>query len=161
MQFFEDKQNVLMLILAVVVLVAAVVSIVSEIPENEWKSAKLSFDVGGITAEGNVDLRDTESIYTPKLTKCTGLHIMRDYDADVTFTVFFFDAEDAFVSSVVVPGRQYNVERGDMPVSEDGRQAIGFRLAVIYNDSKEAFSEYDAYKLGKKFDVEISTLAAE
>lgn len=158
MTFFEDRQNVLMLILAVVVLVTAVVSVVASIPQPEWKSAKLSFEVGGITADGDVDLSNTQSVYTKKLIECTGLHIIRDFDADVTYTVFFFDANDDFVSSVVVEGRQYNLERGKMPVSEDGRQAVGFRIAVVNNNSKEAFSQYEAYKMKGKFDVEITRL---
>ena len=158
MTFFEDRQNVLMLILAVVVLVAAVVAVVADMPQNEWNPTKLSFDVGGITDAGDVDLSDTQSLYTKKLTKCTGLHIIRAYDAEITFIVFFFDADDRLVSSVVVEGRQYNVERGKMPISEDGRQAVGFRISVVNNDSDATFSQYEAYQMKGKFDVEITTL---
>ena len=158
MDLFEKWQNVFAAIAIVLVLVVAVVAVIAQTPAPEWKSAKLSFDVGGITADGDVDLNNTQSVYTKKLTECTGLHIIRDYDADVTYTVFFFDADDNLVSSVTVEGRQYNVERGKMPVSEDGRQAVGFRIAVVNNNSKEAFSQYEAYKMKGKFDVEITRL---
>ena len=160
MNFIDGPRDVAMIAVAVLVIVATVIGVLVSAPRPEWKSVNLSFDVGGITSTGDVDLNNTASIYTPKLTACSRLHIMRAYNADVTFTVFFFDENDVFVSSVEVTGRQFNVDT-NMPVSEDGRQAVGFRISVVDNNSKAAFSRYDAYQLGKKFEVEISTLAAD
>ena len=57
-----------------------------------------AFSVGGLNATGEyVERKD--AIYTEDLITVDGLRIERDFESTVTFTVFFYDSDKAFIEA--------------------------------------------------------------
>jgi hypothetical protein len=87
--------------------VALIGNLVNKSNDEELKEIHPTFEVGGLTEDGKY-LENKESIYTKKSFECQGLNVKLDFDADVTYQIFFYDELDEFVSKTNVLSVGYN-----------------------------------------------------
>ena len=66
----------------------------SEVLKEETKVIHPSFEVGGINAEGKGDKDLNGSIYTKESFECQGLEVKLDFDAEVSYQIYYYNDLD-------------------------------------------------------------------
>ena len=66
--------------------------------EKTTKKISPSFSIGGLKSDGKY-LETKESIYTKELFECRGLTITPDFESQVSYQIFFYDAEGEFLEA--------------------------------------------------------------
>ena len=92
------KRNLKRLIstVLVVVLVAALCGTLISVLTNAANTIHPSFAVGALDNNGK-HVADEQSIYTKKAFECVGLRIEPDFDAHVTYDVYYYDEDESFL----------------------------------------------------------------
>ena len=106
-RFFRRKsllRNIILGILVVVTVGAAVGGVVALTRNADKIEAELSYTsvgwtkyrVGGLDGQGNFD-GTQEAIYTKDAFECQGLNVDLDFDAEVSYEIFFYNQDNIFV----------------------------------------------------------------
>ena len=66
--------------------------------EKTTKEISPSFSIGGLKSDGTY-LETKESIYTKEVFECRGLTITPDFESQVSYQIFFYDAEGEFLEA--------------------------------------------------------------
>ena len=77
------------------------VSALSKKLREDTKTIHPTFEVGGINAEGKGDKDMNSSIYTKEGFECKGLEIKLDFDANIKYSVYYYDEYDNYISNTV------------------------------------------------------------
>lgn len=75
------------------------ISALSKKLKEDMKVITPKFEVGGINAEGKGDKDMDGSVYTKESFECKGLEVKLDFDAKVTYQVFYYDKLDNYLSA--------------------------------------------------------------
>ena len=75
------------------------VSALSNKLKEETKVIYPTFEVGGIGEDGKGNRDETGSIFNKESFECAGLEVKLDFDARVSYSVFYYDDMDMFISS--------------------------------------------------------------
>ncbi len=131
--------------------------------EDGLKTIHPTFSVGGLTNTGKYE--DTEySIYTKESFGCQGLKVEVDFDSNIEYQAYFYDADDNFVSASeiyeeghtfevpypafyarleVTPIWENNVEEKDKELGYFDTFKYGNQLTVKVNETQTAnYNEY-------------------
>lgn len=144
---YARKPNVLRILIYVLVAVmsaallgGAIFGIMKLVEYNnsETKSPSLNWQVGALDANG--DYRATKgSIYTKDPFDCQGLTVELDFEANVSYQIYFYDSEVKFISSTAVMTDNFKSE--NIPVI-----AAKARIVVTpKNDNDISSSERRSY----------------
>lgn len=94
----KDWRNIVITIV-VALLTFGVISGVATLFDSETKTVHPLFIVGGIDETTGEHLETDGSIYTRDSFDCEGLAVELDFDAHVTYQVFYYDELDNFISA--------------------------------------------------------------
>lgn len=97
-RFKSDWKSILITVLVVVLSLGAVGG-VATLLSGDTKTIHPMFTVGGINADDGTYLETSESIYTKDMFECEGLEIIPDFEANVTYQVFFYDENGDYTES--------------------------------------------------------------
>ena len=104
MKFKFKKNSKFKKILCAVLVIGAVVGIgalVSSFARNDDKTVRSSeFSVGALDENGKY-VEDKQSIYTKDAFECVGLRIEPDFEADLTYDVYYYDANEKLLEAKV------------------------------------------------------------
>lgn len=75
------------------------VSALSKKLKEDTKVIHPTFEVGGINAEGKGDKDMNGSVYTKDSFECKGLEVKLDFDAKITYQVYYYDDLDNYISN--------------------------------------------------------------
>ena len=112
--------------------------------EKTTKKISPSFSIGGLTSQGKY-LETKESIYTKELFECRGLTITPDFESQVSYQVFFYNAEGEFIRATSKQTGEFN----SVPLL-----ATHARLVVTPNDDTE-IKFYEVNKYAKQLKIEV------
>ena len=189
MKFKFKKNSKFKKILCVVLVIGAVVvigALVSSLARNDDKTVRSSeFSVGALDENGKY-VEDKQSIYTKDAFECVGLRIEPDFEADLTYDVYYYDANEKLLEAKVGLTEVYDE---DFPLAKlcrvvihpaipEGETAKDFKISWNevksfakqvkitvdknqdnrYSDSVNLYAAENA-QLGKTFNAEASTVA--
>lgn len=113
--------------------------------EETTKIINPSYAVGGLTEQGQY-LETKESIYTKDAFACQGLDIEIDFDNNISYRIFFYDADNDFLTST---GKlQENYDETTTPIE------ARYARVVITPDDDDKISWFE--KSGYANQIEIS-----
>ena len=102
MRFSNSPWKTALIVVLVVALSAGAVfglrAMFSEDKEDAKKEISLSYSVGSLTDAGKYEVDSESGIYNKEAFECQGLRVTPDFDADVTYEVFFYDEDGYFIS---------------------------------------------------------------
>ena len=104
----------------------------------EYKTVHPEFVYGSITADGKYDFEAKNSIVTKEAIACTKFKINKDFNADYTFTFYYYDANGGLVTMQKMTGDFLDVGYRQMP-----DDAVSIRI-VISNFA--GFSDWDCFR---------------
>lgn len=104
----------------------------------EYKTQHPEFVYGGITAEGKYDFSIKNSIVTADAIKCTKFRIDRDFDADYTVSIYYYNSDGELVTVQRMTGDNLDIGYREMP---EGAESIRI---VISNFA--GFSDWDCFR---------------
>lgn len=158
MKFFNisnKTKNILKKVGAIVLAAAlaiggiTLVTSLVERSKEDFKETRLSYDIGGITADGSYDKDAKNAIYTNKAIECTGIHLEADFDSDITFEVHFYDEEGKWLSMQQNDGLKLLVD--EMPEG-----AVAVRVVIRPADDDEV-GIIEKYTYANQLTVKIRT----
>ena len=93
--------QVLSIVLLVALGVTAIfgVSALSKKLQEDKKIIHPTFEVGSINADGKGNRNDDGSIFTKEAFECAGLEVKLDFDAQIKYSIFYYDDMDTFIMS--------------------------------------------------------------
>ncbi len=149
------KVGIILLCVIVVGLVAS--TIVGAQDESDYKTVNLSWDVGGINDTGVYDKEIEDSIYTMKRLDCTDIHLVADFNSDISYKVFFYDENDTFLTMVTNEGLELLIENEEFPGN-----AAGVRIVITPNsDENGEIGLFEKYEYANQLTVKVRTEEAD
>lgn len=154
---YKKKMNirkVLSMILCGVLLVGAVfgaISIGKKITDNS-KTITPKFTVGSLDVNGEY-VESKASLYTKDYFECKGLVVNLEFDSNVTYTIFYYDENNDFVS---MSGPHLRSLEADVPL-----EAVYARLVITPLWSADIPAEdrvchwYDTYKYTRQIEIRV------
>lgn len=141
-------KSILAIGLAVVAAVGAAFGISALVKKTEETTKEINpkFEIGGLTEEGKY-LETKESIYTKDLFECKGLNVEPAFDSDVSYRIFFYDYNDAFVSATAKLTANYE-EEVDVFVKSA-------RIVITPNDDS-SISWYEKSGYAKQLTIKVN-----
>lgn len=92
--------SIIALVLVIALGVAIVVGVTSAIRSKTETLSPFIFSVGDLGESGEY-IKSEQSLYTKESFNCIGLRIDLDFEADMTYDVYYYDYDDRFVESRV------------------------------------------------------------
>ena len=136
-------KRILSIVLGVAVLAGAIALVANLVkPKNDdgLKEIHPTFEVGGLNETGEfVDTK--ESIYTKKAIEYSELKVSLDFDADVTYQLFYYDEDDKFVSKSEV------LTKGHSEVLKNETKFVRILVTPVYADATDEDKEIKWYEI--------------
>ena len=98
-RFLKNLLNVVLIMGVVGALVGLVGNLSSRSDKEGYVKVHPTFEIGGLSVEDGSYLVSEGSIYTKEMFDCKGLIVTPDFDAEVTYTICFYDENGNFVES--------------------------------------------------------------
>ena len=114
--------------------------------DDDYVKVNPTYSVGGLTDYGKFDdVKD--SLYTKEVFECKGIEVQLDFDADITYEIYFYDEDENFVSKTEELSSSYKDECPEEAVyarivihptfdEDDKEPSISF-IDRIYNNYKK------------------------
>ena len=137
-------KRILSIVLGIAVLAGAIALVANLVkPKNDdngLKEIHPTFEVGGLNETGEfVDIK--ESLYTKKAIEYSELKVSLDFDADVTYQLFYYDADDKFVSASEV------LTKGHTEVLKNETKFVRILVTPVYADATDEDKEIKWYEI--------------
>lgn len=145
------------LVIATIVGIGALVShfVSNKADEDGRVEVNLSYEIGGLTAYGKY-AETKESIYTKEAFKCDGLYIEPEFDATITYQVFFYDGLGNFISSTASLEGYYTDE-----IPADSSYARIVITPKWDKDEEKKINIFQVNKYAKQLNVKVSNESRE
>ena len=98
--------NIVLIALSCILVFGLVFGIAKTVGDKDTKTIHPSFSVGSLTADGKYQESENQ-IYTKKAFECTGLNVALDFDAEITYQIFFYNYDGAFLESTTSLSAHY------------------------------------------------------
>lgn len=140
-------------IILIVILAFAVIGGIGSCTKDETDNVSMfTFERGDLDKNGE-HVESKRAVYTKKAFECLGLKCTPDFDGHITYDVYYYDVNGAFIDSVTGITGTYNY---DHPFATHAR-------VVIYPDIPEDETEddyeipfYKVYSVANKLDITVS-----
>ena len=114
--------------------------------EKTTKKPNLSWSVGGLNTEGQY-LKTKETIYTKDIFACKGLSVTLDFESQVQYKIFYYNADGTFAGATT----EWLTSNYVIPETDSYTHA---RIVVKpLNDDEVAF--YEVYKYAMGITIEV------
>lgn len=136
----KSKKTILSIVLVAlscILVFGLVFGIAKTVGDKDTKTIHPSFSVGSLTADGKYQESENQ-IYTKKAFECTGLNVALDFDAEITYQIFFYNYDGTFLESTTSLSEHY----------KDGAPlfATHARIVITPNEDEEIkFYEVGGY----------------
>lgn len=143
----KNWKKVLTIGLSAILVGGAVFGIVriSEKTDDTHKKISLTYEVGGINEKGVYEERE-DSIYTKNAFGCQGLRITADFEVDVSYQVFFYNADKEFLESTSVQAEDY----------EGAPSSATYARLMIMPEDDEKILWYEVGTYANQLTIEVS-----
>ena len=121
-------------------------SLIAKNAEKNTKTVSPVYTVGGLDNKGKYVDRD-DCIYTKEAFECQGLKITPDFDADVSYQIFYYGKNDKYLGSTEI---LTDFHEASIPLA-----AIYARIMIIPN-TDDVISWYEVGKYADDLTLEIS-----
>ena len=140
-------KKLITILLSVVLGIGAIFGTVKliEFSDNPSKSLMLNFDVGGLSDNGEF-VETTKSLYTKDAFECQGLKVTLEFDNEINYQIYFYDAEEKFIESTELSSEVY-----EEALPENTKYA---RILIVPTKD-EKVSWYEVYKYSSQLKVEV------
>ncbi len=139
-------------------LIAGSVSIFGSLGKNDdgLKEISPKFSVGGLTTgqNGGKYVETKYSIYTKEAFDCIGLEVTKEFDANVTYQVFYYDELDNFISASTVYSDGAKMELPYRGVKARIVITPTFEAAEVGED--QDLNIFDCWKYSRQITVKVS-----
>ena len=146
-KFKKSWKSVLAIGLTVVLGIGAIFGITRLVDKAQETHKEISpkYTVGGLSTDGKY-VETEESIYTKTAFECQGLKITPDFDAQVSYQVFFYDMNEQFLEST-----------SEMTEFYQGAPLLAkyARIEITPKEDKKV-SWYEVRKYAKQLTVEVN-----
>lgn len=142
-------KNVLTVGMAIMLFIGAIMGITSLVQkaDEDTKTISLSYDVGGLNKVGAYEKRE-DCIYTKDAFECQGLKITPDFDGQVSYQVFFYDANGQYLECSEVLTDVY----------EGTPLLAAYARIMIFPDGDDKISWYEVGKYARTLTVDIDKI---
>ena len=151
--------SIVLIALSCILVFGLVFGIAKTVGDKDTKTIHPSFSVGSLTADGKFQESENQ-IYTKKAFECTGLNVALDFDAEITYQIFFYNYDGTFLESTTSLSEHYKDgaplfathARIVITPNEDEQnkfyEVAGYANQIsISVDKKQGFSEADIFTL--------------
>ena len=120
--------SIVLIVLSCILVFGLVFGLAKTVGDKDTKTIHPSFSVGSLTADGKFQESENQ-IYTKKAFECTGLNVALDFDAEITYQIFFYNYDGTFNSATESLSAHYT----------DGSPlfATHARIVITPNEDKE------------------------
>lgn len=98
-RFLKNLLNVILVIGMVGVLAGILGNIASKSDKDGYVKVNPTFEIGALNVEDGSYVVDEGSLYTKDMFDCKGLIVTPDFDAEVKYTICFYDENGNFIQS--------------------------------------------------------------
>ena len=129
--------SIVLIALSCILVFGLVFGIAKTVGDKDTKTIHPSFSVGSLTADGKFQESENQ-IYTKKAFECTGLNVALDFDAEITYQIFFYNYDGTFLEATPSLSEHY----------KDGAPlfATHARIVITPNEDEEIkFYEVGGY----------------
>ena len=131
---------------------AAIVNGLVERSKEDYKETRLSWDIGGIAADGKFDTECEDAIYTKNAIECSGVELYADFDSSIDYEVHFYDENGEWLSKMANTGLQMKVD--EMP-----ENATAIRIVIRpTNDEDGEISYLEKFEYANQLTVKIRSI---
>ncbi|MBQ4535359.1 MAG: hypothetical protein IJA22_00885, partial [Clostridia bacterium] len=129
--------SIVLIALSCILVFGLVFGIAKTVGDKDTKTIHPSFSVGSLTADGKYEESENQ-IYTKKAFECTGLNVALDFDAEITYQIFFYNYDGTFLESTTSLSEHY---KDSAPLF-----ATHARIVITPNEDEEIkFYEVSGY----------------
>ena len=105
----KDSISYVVAIILIIGLIAGLMSFSNKADENGRIKISPDFKVGGLTSYGKY-LETEEEIYTENAFPCKGLEVNLKFESNITYCIYFYDANQSFISNTGELGTSFAEE---------------------------------------------------
>ena len=138
----------------VTVLVTSMLGVAISFLSKDTKYISPRFSVGGLSDNG-VHIEDNKSLYTKKAFGCKGLHIEIDFEAHLTYDIYYYDVSEIFIGSIKGLSGTFS-DKGDYPNARYCRIVIHPDIPAGTSESEFKVKWYEVYSYSKNMKISVS-----
>ena len=149
------KVGVLLLCVIAVGLCASVVLGTNDDSDSDYKTTRITWDVGGIRDNGDYNPDEKCALYTVNRIDCTGAELYAAFNSSISYEVHFYDEDDVYISS------EYN-DGLEMKLDTFPEGAVGIRIVLRpLDDEDDKIGLFEKYTYANQLTVKLRTADAE
>ena len=127
--------NVVLIALSCILVFGLVFGIAKTVGDKDTKTIHPSFSVGSLTADGKYQESENQ-IYTKKAFECIGLNVALDFDAEITYQIFFYNYDGSFLVATPSLSEHY----------KDGAPLLATHARIVITPNED--EEIKFYEVG-------------
>lgn len=134
-------------ILAIVMLGGIIGATVNHFNKDTRTISVSAFSIGGLTEDGKY-LESKNRIYTKDAFECAGLHIVPEFELNVSYVVYFYDEDGAFIEKTELMTEEF---KDSVPAA-----AKTARVVIIPNDEDIELNVFQIRKYAKQLTISVA-----
>ena len=127
--------NIVLIALSCILVFGLVFGIAKTVGDKDTKTIHPSFSVGSLTADGKYQESENQ-IYTKKAFECIGLNVALDFDAEITYQIFFYNYDGSFLVATPSLSEHY----------KDGAPLLATHARIVITPNED--EEIKFYEVG-------------
>ena len=155
--FWRKFKRIMLWVLVTALVVATVVAFVKISKIEKTKDVgTLSYVIGGINAEDGKDAKDSHSLRTKHLSADKFNKIEIKDNADVTYTVFYYNADKKFIGKTEVLSADTTELDKTKTVNETAENVKYFRVVITVKDNSKTVNVINMFNYAAQVTVTLN-----
>ena len=148
----SSKKPIIISIIAVLLVGVMSLSIFSIFNTDNKTISASKFKIGSVSSLSGEYLENNQSIFTPEAFKCQGLQIEKAFDAEGTFSVFYYDMLDKFI------GSDKNIGSSKYVIPDEYKYAVTCRIVItpVLKEDQVSINSYQISGIVKDYKIKVS-----
>lgn len=155
----KGKTNIISQIVSVILAIGALLGVCAAISfflEKEEETSErlwLSFERGSLTDYGQYQEDDT-SLYTKEMFDCQGLEVELDFENNISYQIFFYNANGNFLSATELLSKSYLAE--ELPEgATQARIVISPNWGEYVEEKEKKIQFYEIWKYTTQLTIKV------